>query len=70
MKTMIMNKRDTQALIRNIRNAGYEVIKKVSNLPTVYEVNINDKNIFRAMIGKRGYMITYAEGFITEKARG
>jgi len=67
MSSMIMNKRDTQTLLKNIRNAGYEVTKKVSNLPTTYEVNLDGKNIFRAMIGHRGYLITYAEGFITPR---
>jgi len=67
MTSMIMNKRDTQTLLKSIRNAGYEVTKKVSNLPTTYEVNLDGKNIFKAMIGQRGYLITYAEGFITPK---
>ena len=67
MASMMMNKKDTQTLLKNIRTAGYEVTKKNTNGPVTYEVNIGDQNIFRAMIGFRGYLIRYQEGFITPK---
>ena len=67
MASMIMNKKDTQTLLKNIRTAGYTVSKKASNGPMTYEVNVGGENIFRAMTGLRGYIITYKDGFITPK---
>ena len=39
MASMIMNKKDTQTLLKNIRTAGYTVSKKASDGPMTYEVD-------------------------------
>jgi hypothetical protein len=62
MKTMILGKRNTQILLRRIRQAGH-IVKRIGK--SGYEIYHDGDRIFKAMIGHRGYLISYSPDLIT-----
>lgn len=59
----VWSKKDTQAFIKRLREAGYTVERSEGK----YEVNAGKTNLFRALIGSRGYLVRIDESLVTEK---
>ena len=57
MISRIWTKAQTQSTIKVLRNAGLIVEK----LNSGYESKVNDKLVFKAMIGTNGYLVRYDE---------
>jgi biotin operon repressor len=55
MISKIWTKPQTQQAIKSLRDAGLTVDK----LNAGYECKINDKLLFKAMIGSQGYLVRY-----------
>lgn len=53
--TKIWTKAQTQATIKALRGAGYEVKK----LDSGYSMILDNVELFKAMIGTRGYLVRY-----------
>lgn len=68
MITKVFSKQLTQQVIRDLRKAGYEVIKGTGGM---YECKLDDARhkqgvIFAAMPGHNGYLVRYDERLLTE----
>jgi len=57
MISRIWTKKQTQDTIKTLRNANLTVEKINSG----YECKVNDKLVFKAMIGSNGYLVRYDE---------
>ena len=55
MLTRLWTKKQTQSAIKALRDAGLTVIK----LDAGYECMMNEKLLFKAMVGTNGYLIRY-----------
>lgn len=62
----VWTKPQTQEFIKRLRAAGYTVERGNGK----YEVNIDGVNIFRALIGRRGYLIRMDNRLVTENENG
>lgn len=63
--TRMWNKAQTQETIKALRAAGYKVEKDTSG---IYRLIFDDIELFVAMPGTRGYLISYAPKLFDENA--
>lgn len=63
MVVKLFNKPRTQRLIRNLRSVGWPVEKTNSG---IYELKVQDKLLFAAMPGTRGYLVRFDPDFLIE----
>lgn len=61
----VWSKPDTQAFIKRLRAAGY-IVEAHSGK---YEINIDGKNIFRALIGRNSYLVRMNPCLVSEADR-
>ena len=62
MISRIWTKRQTQATIKALRAAGYEVAK----MPSGYSIVVGDTTIFKAMVGSHGYLVRFTDSLFCE----
>jgi len=62
MATKLMSKQQTQQVIRDLRKAGYTLDKRAHGS---YHVILNDEEIFTALPGSRGYLVSFHSGLLT-----
>lgn len=58
----VWSKPNTQAFIKRLRAAGHNVEARSGK----YEVNIDGKNVFRALIGRNSYLIRMDPSLVSE----
>ena len=63
MTTRIWTKKQTQEVIKVLRDAGLTVNKSNNK----YETIIDGKTIFRAMLGTNSYLVTYADDLFVQQ---
>ena len=67
MTVKIWTKKETQNLIKQLREFGYDV-KKINGLYKIYEGDkvwmLDGKPLFTAMVGNNGYLIQYHDSLI------
>ena len=70
MAVKMWNKRETQSVIKQLRDAGYLVKKANGTYKIIDETTdnpwmIEGKPLFRAMVGTRGYLVNFHDSLLT-----
>ena len=69
MKAKLWTKKETQAVLRSLRKAGYDVVKDDAGGDAIYTATIpgETKPYFRALSGLgRGYLVRYEPSLFGE----
>lgn len=63
MTTRVWTKKQTQEVIKVLRDAGLPVVKANNK----YETIVDGKTLFRAMLGTNSYLVTYVDNLFVQQ---
>lgn len=69
MVTRLFSKKQTQAVLKDLKHAGYIVTKEIGGRGNRYTVYIDNQTgtapVLEAISGTRGYLVSYEEQLLT-----